>query len=76
VVLAGAAAFGDHHNYSDAEIARLIRRAAALDALLVTTPKDHVRLDAAQAGAVTAVGVSLAWDDEPALDALLAQVCP
>jgi tetraacyldisaccharide 4'-kinase len=76
VVLAGTASFGDHHYYSEAEVARLIRRAAALDAVPVTTPKDHVRLDAATAGLVTAIGVSLAWSDEAALDALLAQVCP
>jgi tetraacyldisaccharide 4'-kinase len=76
VVLAGTAAFSDHHRYTDAEIDRLIRRAAALGAVLVTTPKDHVRLESAQAGAVTAVGVSLAWDDEQALETLLATVCP
>jgi tetraacyldisaccharide 4'-kinase len=76
VVVAGTASFGDHHHYRESEVARLIRRAAAMDAVPVTTPKDHVRLDAATAGLVTAVGVSLAWSDEAALDALLAQVCP
>jgi len=76
VVLAATEAFGDHHPYREGEVARLIRRAAALDALPVTTPKDHVRLHPEQAGMVTAVGVSLAWSNEPAVDALLARLLP
>jgi tetraacyldisaccharide 4'-kinase len=75
VVLAGTAAFSDHHAYSEAEIGRVLQHAAALDAVPVTTSKDHVRLGAAQASLVTRVGVSLVWEDEAALDALLARVC-
>jgi tetraacyldisaccharide 4'-kinase len=75
VVLAATEAFGDHHHYSETEVGRLIRRAASLDAVPVTTPKDHVRLGAEQAGLVTAIGVSLAWDDEAAVEALLARTC-
>jgi len=74
VVLAGTAAFGDHHFYSEAEISQVIRRASALDAVPVTTPKDYIRLSAAQASMVTRVGVSLVWDDEAALNAVLASV--
>jgi tetraacyldisaccharide 4'-kinase len=76
VELAGTAAFSDHHAYTEAEIGQVIRHAAALDAVPVTTPKDHVRLGAAQAALVTRVGVSLVWDDEAALEAVLARACP
>jgi tetraacyldisaccharide 4'-kinase len=72
VVVAGTAAFPDHHEYTEAEIERLIRHAASLDAVPVTTPKDHVRLGAAQAPLVTRIGVSLAWADEASLDIMLA----
>jgi len=74
VVLAGTASFGDHHHYSESDVGRLLRSAESLDAVPVTTPKDYVRLDAAQASRVTRVGVSLAWEDEAALDAVLARV--
>jgi len=74
VVLAGASAYGDHHFYSETEIDQMIRRASVLDAVPVTTPKDYVRLSAAQASKVTRVGVSLAWDDEAALNAVLGRV--
>ena len=40
--------------------------------LPVTTPKDAVRLPAAWRERVRVVGVSLDWDDPPALDRLLA----
>ena len=42
--------------------------------LPVTTPKDAVRLPAAYRERIGVVGVSLAWDDPAALDALLATV--
>jgi tetraacyldisaccharide 4'-kinase len=40
----------------------------------VTTPKDAVRLPAAYHDRISVIGVSLAWDDPTALDALLARI--
>ncbi len=69
--LAGTRAFADHHRYHPSELRRLHRRAGRLDAMLVTTPKDAVRLPAEWRASVTVAGVSLAWSDEAALEALL-----
>jgi tetraacyldisaccharide 4'-kinase len=74
VKLAGMQAFPDHHPYSRAEIDRLLARAAAADALPVTTAKDAVRLPAGLQARVRVAGVRLVWDDPAALDALLAPV--
>ena len=48
--------------------------AARIGAAPVTTPKDAVRLPDAYRERIGVVGVSLAWDDPAALDALLATV--
>lgn len=42
--LAGRRTFADHHTFSDAEAAELLREAESLGARLVTTEKDFVRL--------------------------------
>lgn len=73
-ILAGAEPFPDHHPYTARELDRLLARAAALDALPVTTPKDAVRLPPSVRARVQVIGVGLAWDDPPALDALLARL--
>ena len=49
----------------------MLRRAAALDATPATTRKDAVRLPPAVCDAVLVVGVSLAWDDADAVEAIL-----
>ena len=72
LALAATRAFPDHHRYTGADLARLRAEASRLGALLVTTPKDHVRL--ADQDGITAIGVSLRWQDPPALDRLLDQV--
>jgi tetraacyldisaccharide 4'-kinase len=64
-------AFGDHHIYTQAEIARLKRRAAAEHAVLVTTEKDHVRLTAAEREGIVALPVHSRFEDPAALDGLL-----
>jgi tetraacyldisaccharide 4'-kinase len=63
-------AFADHHRFTPAELARLAARAAAAGATLVTTAKDAVRLPPGSDVAV--LRVALVWDDEAALDRLLA----
>ena len=63
--------FPDHHPYRPHELDSLVAEAKRLDAILVTTPKDAVRLPSAIRARVRVVGVGLAWEDEAALMALL-----
>ncbi|MGE0415651.1 MAG: tetraacyldisaccharide 4'-kinase [Acetobacteraceae bacterium] len=73
VLVVEEVSFPDHHPFSRPEIERLLDRAADLDAVPVTTPKDAVRLPPDLRADVTVVGVGLVWEDEGALDALLHQ---
>jgi len=72
VVLAARETFPDHHAFTAAELARLKASAKTLDACLVTTPKDAVRLPAGMN--VRVAGVHLAWDDDTAIDRLLDEI--
>jgi tetraacyldisaccharide 4'-kinase len=76
VVLAGKRSFADHHPYTRQHIMALLDQAAALDAALVTTQKDQVRIDPDLAAHIVPVGVTLAWKDEAALDACLTPILP
>jgi tetraacyldisaccharide 4'-kinase len=71
LIVVAAVPFSDHHRLSDDELRRVLDQAARLDAKPVTTPKDAVRLPAAYRDRIGVVGVSLAWDDAAALEALL-----
>ncbi len=62
-------AFADHHAFTALELGRLKAKANALDAILVTTPKDAARLPA-QIN-VHVVNVILAWEHEALIEALL-----
>jgi tetraacyldisaccharide 4'-kinase len=64
--------FPDHHRYTEDEIMRLAEAAIAAGATLVTTEKDLVRLPAEAQAMATPVGIEIAWDDEAALDVVLA----
>lgn len=72
--LADFAPFPDHFAYDAATLQRLAERAAQFSAGLVTTEKDWVRLPADWRARVTAWPVRARFDDEAALDALLARV--
>jgi len=69
--VAATASFGDHHPFSDAEIADLKARAAREHLVLATTRKDAARLTPEQRRAVTALPVTLAFDDAPRIGAML-----
>ncbi len=69
-------AFADHHVYRAADLARLEDEARAADAQLVTTAKDAERLPPAAKDAVRVLTVTLEWDDETALDAILNSIPP
>jgi tetraacyldisaccharide 4'-kinase len=71
VVIRRRIPFPDHFAYTPAQLARLRREAAALGARAVTTPKDFMRIPAMARAGITPIGVSLAWEDEEALSALL-----
>jgi len=55
--------FPDHHPYTVDEIEHLVQKAAAMDATLITTAKDHARL-APQHKGIMVLDVTLDWADE------------
>ena len=65
------AAFPDHHRYRAAEIAALRTRADELDARLITTEKDLVRLAPRDRAGIAALGVELQFDSPDALSKIL-----
>ncbi|HEY8618078.1 tetraacyldisaccharide 4'-kinase [Phenylobacterium sp.] len=71
--LADFAPFPDHFAYDEATLARLAARAGQFGAGLVTTEKDWVRLPPAWRSRVAAWPVRAVFDDEAALDAVLAK---
>ena len=75
-VLAGSIGFPDHHRYRQHELRTVLARATKLDALLVTTPKDAVRLPPPWRARVRTVGIRLAWSDPAALNRLLDELVP
>jgi tetraacyldisaccharide 4'-kinase len=67
------APFADHAPYAERTLEALADRASVFDAGLVTTEKDWVRLPPAWRERVSAWPVRARFEDEPALDALLAR---
>lgn len=72
--LAAHHAFADHHRYSPQEIMQICVEAAALDATPVTTEKDWVRLPTPTRSMVQSVPVTLQWQNEDQVRALLADL--
>lgn len=66
-VIVGTRPYPDHHPYRARELAALAEAARRLDAELVTTEKDAVRLPRAFAARVRVLRVRLAFDDAEAL---------
>jgi tetraacyldisaccharide 4'-kinase len=64
-------AYGDHHVYTQAEMARMKARARAEDAALVTTEKDYVRLTPAERDGIVPLPVEAVFEDSASLNALL-----
>ncbi len=62
--------FGDHHVYSGGDLRYLDKLASERGARLVTTSKDHVRLERDFAARVEVAEVSAAFDDGDALAAI------
>ena len=74
--LADTQSFPDHHNFSPTDIEKLKTRADALDAFLVTTEKDFVRLNADAREGVLAVPIRAVLDDAVAWSSLLGRLKP
>jgi tetraacyldisaccharide 4'-kinase len=72
-IVVGARAFGDHHAYTAAEIARLAAEARAGGLALVTTEKDRVRLEGLRVplAAFLTLPVRLAFEDVEGVRTLL-----
>jgi tetraacyldisaccharide 4'-kinase len=64
-------AFPDHHRFTAADLDRIHSRAAALGAVAVTTQKDFVRLAPADRAGILTLGITLRWQDEAQIEALL-----
>ena len=73
-VVVDTADFPDHHRYRPRELRAVLARAAELDAIPVTTPKDAVRLPPPWRARVRAVGVRLEWSDPGEIERLLDEV--
>jgi tetraacyldisaccharide 4'-kinase len=68
--------FGDHHVYTASEIARLVSRARAADAELITTEKDFVRLTPIERDGILTLPVHAEFEDEAALSEILDRLAP
>jgi tetraacyldisaccharide 4'-kinase len=68
--------FPDHHNFNATDLDGILDVARKLDAMPVTTPKDLVRIPKFQRQRFSAVGVSLVWQEEAALEVLLDRTLP
>lgn len=73
VILAGTRPLPDHYRFKSRDLDQLLAEAECLGAAPLTTPKDAVRLPAAYRDQIGVVGVTLAWDNPAALDALVAR---
>jgi tetraacyldisaccharide 4'-kinase len=74
--LIGRESFPDHHPFREKDLVRLARMAKLQDASLVTTTKDFVRLPLSFRDKVTALPVSVVWDDPKAVLKLLEPFLP
>ena len=68
--------FPDHHRYKPGQLRRLASEADAHGAILVTTPKDAVRLPEAFRKRVLVLDVSLQWEDARQIETLLDELPP
>ncbi|MDG6095232.1 tetraacyldisaccharide 4'-kinase [Acetobacter sp. AN02] len=69
-------AFPDHHVWTRQDLDRLTARAARSGARLLTTEKDAVRLPPEFRKNITAIPVTLRWQDERQIEMLLDRYCP
>ncbi len=75
VNLVATKAFPDHYAYTDADLYRLVEEASRLDAVLLTTSKDYVRVPAAFRDRVREIPAYMVWDTTDALMTALRRFC-
>ena len=75
-IISESTKFNDHHNYTVDEIDKLEQQAKDLNAKLVTTSKDRIRLDKATAINVIVIPVILKLEDSSELLDLLKPILP
>ena len=68
--------FGDHHTYTQTELAQLRDKASAETATLVTTEKDFVRLTRAEREGIVPLPVRVTFEDVEPLERLLDRLIP
>lgn len=68
--------FPDHHHYTEEELTLLARYAESLNATLMTTEKDAVKLSAKFAKKVKTLPVEVKWENEKALSQYMANLLP
>ncbi len=71
VNVAGIQSFADHHPYTEGEFKQLLKKAEDLDAQLLTTEKDWVRLTPSQRKLVISFPVEVQWESKAALEEFL-----
>lgn len=75
-IVVGRQTFADHYPYDDDDIRHILAEAERLAALPVTTRKDIVRVPARFRDDIAVADVGLTWEEEDALEALLAPLFP
>jgi len=75
-IVVSSRAFDDHRRFRDKDLAALIKEADLLEARLVTTAKDAVRLPPSVKERVEVLRVTAVFDDVQALDELLTPLLP
>ena len=73
-IISDTVRFSDHHVYTVNEIDTLISKAKDMNAILVTTSKDYVRLNKAAAENVREIPVTLEWENSSELPTLLGPI--
>ncbi len=63
--------FPDHHPYTDSEIDDLLQRADALNATVITTEKDAVRLSSQHRARIDTLPIEISWRNPQELDQLI-----
>ncbi len=72
--VADAIAFSDHHPYEEEDLLALDEKAEKLDAKLITTEKDFMRLPKVKGITVEVLPVEMTWDNEDELLPLIKTV--
>ena len=63
--------FPDHYKYKDSKIKKLINKANALNSLLITTEKDHIKIKNKYKNRIFYFPITIKYFDEKALNNLL-----